>query len=35
MTKSAATTQRLSRRRRRVQVEANRAKCDFDENEQR
>ena len=35
MTTSAATTQALSRRRRRVQVEENRAKCDFDENEQR
>ena len=35
MTTSAATTQTLSRRRRRVQVEENRAKCDFDENEQR
>jgi hypothetical protein len=34
MTTSAATTQTLSRRRR-VQVEENRAKCDFDENEQR
>jgi hypothetical protein len=35
MTTSAATTQALSRRRRRIQVEENRAKCDFDENEQR
>jgi hypothetical protein len=34
MTTSAAPTQTLSRRRR-VQVEENRAKCDFDENEQR